>query len=681
MSNNKNYIFVSNTETCKSFSFASKLEKYAIEKNIQIYILSAPLVDNKYISDYPNGLMIASPGYKIMFVALDNDIECEGFKNYIDDTLEDIGSISDRYNFKEKIGRPRQWSEKSVVKIKSDDFHHSFDISSYKIEDLKEVRRVNIIISFLIGSINSATNIEVSAPVNVLDSVKHKIQLFDCDQTRFIYDEVPKERKTIRIQGLSGTGKTELLLHKLKDVYISSKTDIVAFTCYSKVLAHSLRKRIFEFFDNMNVQQQIAWNERLFCFNSWGRQFDPSSGLYSFICDKYGLSFQAYKNNPDFESVCESACNNIRQQQKNSSANEEYAFQYLFIDEGQDFGPKFLELCELVTENRVFIAGDIFQTIYATLDNNENVERDYLLCRCYRTDPKLFMIAQGLGWGLFEHEKLRWLSDSAWELCGYRISKSDKTIYSLTREHLHRFDNFQDTGSCFTPVFAEKIHDTSEEVINIISNLKQEFPNLSPDDLGVIYIDDSQYIYNSVPQLKRSLYSNFEWETNVAYETRMKVDNTLFVSNRSHAKGLEFPFVICITEKINNSIPYRNCLYTMLSRAFLRTYMIMPKSQKKQYQTQFSDGIKNVLENACIITEKPTSEQEAKMNKRLLDFKQTKPVYDRIVDALFDLKLPSSDASKVLEFVSQSKKTLGGDQELREFINNLVSMGLIDGKL
>lgn len=87
------------------------------------------------------------------------------------------------------------------------------------------------------------------------------------------------------------------------------------------------------------------------------------------------------------------------------------------------------------------------------------------------------------------------------------------------------------------------------------------------------------------------------------------------------------------------------------------------------------------MENACIITEKPTSEQEAKMNKRLLDFKQTKPVYDRIVDALFDLKLPSSDASKVLEFVSQSKKTLGGDQELREFINNLVSMGLIDGKL
>lgn len=679
MSTNKNYIFVSNTETCKNFSFASTLEKYAMTNNIQIYILSAPLVDNKYKSEYPNGLMIASPGYKIIFVALDNDIKCSGFRNYIDDTLEDIGSISDRYNFKEKIGRPRQWSDNVVVGIKGEDLYKSCDIDSYKIKDPKEIRRVNIIISFLIGSINSATDIEVSAPVNVLDSVKQKIQLFDCDQTRFIYDEVPKERKTIRIQGLSGTGKTELLLHKLKDVYTRSKTDVVAFTCYSKVLAHSLRKRIFEFFDNMNVQQQIAWNERLFCFNSWGQQFEPASGLYSFICDKYGLSFQSYKNNPDFENVCECACNNIRQQKKVFSAKDDYAFQYLFIDESQDFGPHFFELCELVTENRVFMAGDIFQNIYATLDDNENVERDYLLCRCYRTDPKLFMIAQGLGWGLFEHDKLRWLSDRAWELCGYMISKSNKTTYTLTREHLLRFDNFQDSGSCFTPIFADDINDTSQEVINIIKNLKQEFPNLSPDDLCVIYIDESQYVYNSVPHLKRRLYSEFQWDTNVAYETRKKVDNTLFVSNRRHAKGLEFPFVICITKNISNSIPYRNSLYTMLSRAFLRTYMIMAKAQEEQYKTQFSAGIKDVLENACIITEKPTSEQEAKMNKRLLDFKQTKPLYDRILEALLDLKLPESNANKVLDFVSQSNKTLGGDKELREFINKLVSMGLIDG--
>lgn len=145
----------------------------------------------------------------------------------------------------------------------------------------------------------------------------------------------------------------------------------------------------------------------------------------------------------------------------------------------------------------MFMAGDIFQDIYATMDDSENIERDYLLSRCYRTDPKLFMIAQGMGWGLFEPNKFRWLSDSAWEMCGYNVSKTNETTYKLTREHILRFDNFQDPGTCFNPVFADDIRDTSKEVVGIIKNLKQEFPNLSPDDICVIYIDDSQYIYSS----------------------------------------------------------------------------------------------------------------------------------------------------------------------------------------
>ena len=81
MSNNKNFIFVSNSEQCKNFKYVSKLEKYAKEQNIQIYVLSAPLVDNKYSSEYSNGIIIASPGYRILFVSLDNDIESDDFQN------------------------------------------------------------------------------------------------------------------------------------------------------------------------------------------------------------------------------------------------------------------------------------------------------------------------------------------------------------------------------------------------------------------------------------------------------------------------------------------------------------------------------------------------------------------------------------------------------------------------
>ena len=61
------------------------------------------------------------------------------------------------------------------------------------------------------------------------DKIKQKIVLFDGDQTRFIYTKPSK--KKILIQGLSGTGKTELLLHKLRDLYTASKENRIIFTC------------------------------------------------------------------------------------------------------------------------------------------------------------------------------------------------------------------------------------------------------------------------------------------------------------------------------------------------------------------------------------------------------------------------------------------------------------------
>ena len=48
MQKNTKNIFVSNSIACKNFSYTETLEKYAVENDIQIYILSAPLLDNKY---------------------------------------------------------------------------------------------------------------------------------------------------------------------------------------------------------------------------------------------------------------------------------------------------------------------------------------------------------------------------------------------------------------------------------------------------------------------------------------------------------------------------------------------------------------------------------------------------------------------------------------------------------
>lgn len=91
------------------------------------------------------------------------------------------------------------------------------------INDADNFRTLDLLVSLFIGSINDVKNITTDEPDNLLDKVKHKIQLFDGQQTRFIYEELEAEGKIITIQGLSGTGKTELLMHKLKDLYVKMR--------------------------------------------------------------------------------------------------------------------------------------------------------------------------------------------------------------------------------------------------------------------------------------------------------------------------------------------------------------------------------------------------------------------------------------------------------------------------
>lgn len=139
------------------------------------------------------------------------------------------------------------------------DIENFFD--SIIISDENDRKNLDLLISLFIGSINDIDRVKDNVPETTLDKVKQKIQLFDGDQTRFVYQKA--EKKRIRIQGLSGTGKTELLLHKLKDLYIGEPNSTIYFTCHNKILADNLRKRIPDFFNFMKVEQQIEWNKRL----------------------------------------------------------------------------------------------------------------------------------------------------------------------------------------------------------------------------------------------------------------------------------------------------------------------------------------------------------------------------------------------------------------------------------
>ena len=80
--------------------------------NEQIYLITAPLGGKYKYSYEKNALVILSPKHKIIFIDLANNKD--EFNEYYEDFIEDLNAISDKYDYKDYIGRPRQWKKEFV---------------------------------------------------------------------------------------------------------------------------------------------------------------------------------------------------------------------------------------------------------------------------------------------------------------------------------------------------------------------------------------------------------------------------------------------------------------------------------------------------------------------------------------------------------------------------------------
>lgn len=643
------------------------IAKYANEQKLQMYLLKSPLGNKKYVYADKDSFILLSPHHKITFIT------CRGildnvFEDYYEDVIEDIGAISDKFLYKEYIGRTREWKEKLTRKVLSESLLKNINqfYNEAYVEDVVIRRKLELVISLFIGSINDITNVSLDEPKEILDKVKHKIQLFDGDQTNFIYGSLDK--KVVTIQGLSGTGKTELLLHKLKELYTENESNRIFFTCHNKILAKNLHERIPAFFNFMKIEQQIEWNRRLWCSNAWGSQGDRDSGLYRYICYFYGISFYTYSQGNSFLQVCQLALQELKKKKEEEGDEWKYAFSYVLVDESQDFDDTFVELCLLVTEKQVYIAGDIFQSIFEDASNH-STEPDFLLSRCYRTDPKTLMFAHALGMGLFESRKLWWLDKKEWQKCGYDVQETDGK-YILTREPIRRFE---DLGDDYDSVRIYSTEQFANGIVFIIKDLIKENPTISVNDIGIILLDDKDYIYDLMTDIGDAIKQQLKWNVNVAYLSKEKVKNALFISNRNNVKGLEFPFVICVTKQITSSSKYRSALYTMLTRSFLRSYLLLQRSDNEGIRKEILAGYSEIKEYKRMTISVPNKD-EIKNIKARIRFEGNAKSLAEILKEIFEEKHLTSQQQTIIKDMLIDKVKTTDKDELTMVIENLINI-------
>ncbi len=653
------YFFTNIEKDDKNAELLDTLENYAEDFAQQIYLIDSPLGEKKYNYSFKDGMILLIPDHKVMII--NNAGDDDEFVEYSEDFSEDLGHLSDRYDYKKILGRPRKWKKDLLKEVYLTDWDGDLKgfLDECKLEEENEKRQIELLISLSIGSINSINKLSDEVPVTLLDKVKQNITLFDGDQTRFIFKKINKRR--ITIQGLAGTGKTELLLHKVKELYTENDKDRIAFTCYNKALANSLKQRIPSFFDFMKVEEQIKWDERLWIFHSWGSRTDSNNtGLYSLICKKYGIPFKTLSNG-SFDSACKAAIENLKKREE-----IEPIFEYILVDESQDFQESFFELCELVTSKAVYVAGDIFQNIFQA--NITDSSPDFLLNKCYRTDPKTLMFAHSVGFGLFEDRGIRKLNNEQWAACGYNIEEDNEDTLSLSRSPLRKFTELDKSDVESVSLVPYTGKDFAKNLVSTISDIKEKHPTVKPDDIAIVVIDRGQDYFTLMSNISVRLSNEFDWKTNMLHDSKELKKGTLSISNINNIKGLEFPFIICIAnEKMGLNVQKRNALYMTLTRSFITSYLFINSKNNSYICERLKVGLEKINKENKLIFEKPeTYIDQTELN---LDVNDLGLSQRDIVDLLFDThKIESSKQEQIRNIVQSVSPDSVNKDEIEKII-------------
>lgn len=301
-----------------------------------------------------------------------------------------------------------------------------------------------------------------------------------------------------RIRGLAGSGKTVVLAMKAALLHLKYPEAKIAFTFHTKSLYQHVRRMITRFYRQYH-DDDPNW-ERLQVLHAWGGREDR--GIYSTACMAAGVRPMTFIDasrvpgrNP-FDVVCSELL-------KSPVIAADY--DYMIIDEAQDFPISFMRLCtRLVKQNRLVLAYDQLQNIFQTtvpeiteiFGPGVELDKDLVLKRCYRNPLEVLVCAHALGFGLYSGKVVQMLeNEEHWEDLGYVVDSGKLESKKQTRIERPRENSPSTISDAYSDddiLRADVFQSAAEEVAYVGSSIKEaiEQQALKPDDILVIAADD-----------------------------------------------------------------------------------------------------------------------------------------------------------------------------------------------
>lgn len=405
-----------------------------------------------------------------------------------------------------------------------------------------------------------------------------------------------------RIRGLAGSGKTIILALKAAYLHANDPEAEIVVTFNTRSLYQQFKSLIRRFYFDQ-VSDEPNW-EKLRILHAWGSETEP--GLYSTAASSASFTpipFGVARNKFGYENAFSGVCGELVSHLKRVAQGP--IFDYLLIDEAQDFPPSFFQLAYQVTKapKRIVWAYDELQnlsdsmmpsldqlfgvnedgTAIIDVSNEEGQpKRDILLPICYRNPPWLLTMALGLGLGIKRQQgqfAQMFREPEFWREIGYEPIDSELALghpVKLRREADRSAPFF---GEMLTPQDSLTwrtfdTHQLQAEWVAADINRVLTVQELDANDILIVIPDSINASKISIAlsdELKK-----FQIKSHLVGVTGSRdavfAEKSVAMSGIYRAKGNEAPLVYVVNAEYCEGGQYdlsrrRNILFTALTRA------------------------------------------------------------------------------------------------------------------